>query len=219
METKKAKQEADAPAPPAPRFLSLECLAPLKGAWAIVKHDIEKGMDPNQIIPYRTMDGGTPLLLCAISFGDATMVKYLLDKGANPSIQEPKSGNSPLHIGFFNQNTEICKLLIERGAEYIKNKKGETPVDVMMKNPLTIFVSQGFCREMIKLGIVFGRMNSTIRPTESAYKCNMEIALYRDYCPDSLFDADYLPLDLFVMIQKAVMLETEIQEFASNLEK
>jgi hypothetical protein len=55
----------------------------------------------------------------------------LLDKGASVNATN-RDGNTPLHIAAFLCNEEIVRLLLQRGANpSLKNKRGETAVDVV----------------------------------------------------------------------------------------
>ena len=68
---------------------------------------IEKGKDPNE---YNAYSKKTPLKI-AIVQNDVSLVKWLLENGADPNFHEPIS--SALQV----KNLDIVKLLIEKGAD------------------------------------------------------------------------------------------------------
>ena len=179
------------------------------GNWTIFKNHINKGMDPD------TMVNGIPLLASAISFLNHEMVRYLLEKGANPMLATVSSGCTPLHFAFYHQSTEIVKLLVEYGAKVTLNNKGKTPMDTMADMPpMLLFTNQGFYQEMLKMGF---KMDSYELPhfeildeEYKRYKAKLELVCYREYCPGSLFDPDYLPFDLLILIQR-VLAEIELE--------
>lgn len=62
-----------------------ECaLATMNSAYDVVKALLEKGSDVNA----RSQDGTTPLMNAAGGFGDASIVKLLLDHGADPMAKD-----------------------------------------------------------------------------------------------------------------------------------
>lgn len=71
--------------------------------------------------------GRTPLHL-ACFHKDFEMVKYFMENGANPDIQDDK-GFTPLHQAVRWRELETIKLLLERKAKTsIKNNYGRTPL-------------------------------------------------------------------------------------------
>lgn len=86
----------------------------------------EDGIDYYKLIT----DNGNSLLHIIILENQIEMVKYFLDKGTNPDIQNI-NGDTPLHISVRNQNFEIITMLLEYGAQInITNKKNEIPFDL-----------------------------------------------------------------------------------------
>lgn len=73
----------------------------------------------------------TPLFSCCF-FGNLKMVKYLLQKGANPNIGNEKPGIwTPLTIATKLQHVEIVGELLKYGAkDNKKNRWGETGLDI-----------------------------------------------------------------------------------------
>ncbi|CAF1223825.1 unnamed protein product [Didymodactylos carnosus] len=72
---------------------------------------------------------GTALTYAIIN-QDEKIVKILLEKGANPDIQD-KYGNSALMQASQFNNENIIKLLLNHKANiYIKNKTGQTAKDI-----------------------------------------------------------------------------------------
>lgn len=67
---------------------------------------------------------GQAPLLWASSFGRATLVKLLIDSGADVAVKD-ENGNSALHLA---KNAEVASLLMLAGADiHAINKNGETP--------------------------------------------------------------------------------------------
>ena len=72
-----------------------------------------------------------PPLGMASFHGHASIVKYLIEKGANVS-QTNKDGNSALHVAAFMCHKDVVKILMSNGASLkIKNKKGERALDTV----------------------------------------------------------------------------------------
>jgi ankyrin repeat protein len=60
--------------------------------------------------------------------GDVERVKKLLEKGANPNIQD-EVGRTPLRNAAFKGHVDVVKLLLEHGADpNIQNEYGDTPL-------------------------------------------------------------------------------------------
>ncbi|NJB72460.1 ankyrin repeat protein [Saonia flava] len=74
-------------------------------------------------------DGFTPLGLASF-FGQIPVVKFLLEKGANPNVAANNTFKvAPIHSACAISNLEIVKLLIEGGADVnAKQMKGVTPI-------------------------------------------------------------------------------------------
>ncbi|KAI8048050.1 ankyrin repeat-containing domain protein [Gilbertella persicaria] len=71
--------------------------------------------------------GWTPLLI-AVSAGHTDVVKLLLEKGADPSL-ENETSQSVLHYAASKNRLEICRLLIQYNAPINQlNKYKQTPL-------------------------------------------------------------------------------------------
>ncbi len=69
--------------------------------------------------------GFTPLTE-AVYYGKTDVIRYLLEKGADPNFQV-QSGRTALHYSLFKQRYEIAKILLENGARadlYSESKDG-----------------------------------------------------------------------------------------------
>ncbi|GFR18340.1 uncharacterized protein TNCT_13501 [Trichonephila clavata] len=79
-----------------------------------------------------------------------SMVQYLLNKGADPNIQDSPCSSTPLHeavVAAGDKNQEVVELLLERGADpNIADSCGQTPLHVDH-----MFYNGGFNVETIKL--------------------------------------------------------------------
>ncbi|MCP5145232.1 MAG: ankyrin repeat domain-containing protein [Gammaproteobacteria bacterium] len=127
---------------PDPDRVSPLLLSIINTNWDIAKLLIEAGADVNQWDIY----GQAPLFAAAMrqpqadvtsidtlnETNGATVVRMLLDAGANPNMQlfmRPADlfgsgvsrGTTPLHAAVANSDPEIVSLLIERGAEVNRN--------------------------------------------------------------------------------------------------
>lgn len=82
---------------------------------------------------------GNTLLHIALQNSLFNVVKKMLDKGANPNVQNI-DGNTPLHIAAQNKSKEFIKLLLDKGSnKTIENNKQERPfkfVDKTTENDL-----------------------------------------------------------------------------------
>ena len=87
--------------------------------WAA--RDLEKTRllaDHGADVNARSDDLRTPLMIAARRPGAAPIVKFLLDKGANPNPNaKPAAESSPLLEALTGGDPAIVKLLIERGAD------------------------------------------------------------------------------------------------------
>jgi len=73
--------------------------------------------------------GGESLLHVAAKSGHVSMVKMLLDKGANINIQD-ESGNTALHYAAANGKKDMVKLLLEKDADAsVVNAKEQKAID------------------------------------------------------------------------------------------
>jgi len=70
-------------------------------------------------------------LLSATIKNKLEKVKQYLEKCADINVIDANNNNTPLHYAVKNNNEEIVKLLLQRGAKVnIRNDKGETPLDL-----------------------------------------------------------------------------------------
>ncbi|CAF0883519.1 unnamed protein product [Rotaria sordida] len=73
---------------------------------------------------------GTSLLYVACRFGQTSVAKCLLQKGANINVQIPNKGSTPLHGAAYNGHLSTVQLLLSRGADVsIRNKYDATALD------------------------------------------------------------------------------------------
>lgn len=100
---------------------------------AIKKQDGTKVMqmltDSNGgIIDARDQSSGDGALHIIVRQGDGTWLRYLIQKGANPNIQD-RRGNTPLMIAVETNYTEGLQILINYKADVnAANASGETPL-------------------------------------------------------------------------------------------
>lgn len=71
-----------------------------------------------------------PMLIAALSIDEITLIRGLLDKGANPAIFDPRSGQTGLAIAAACEATACARLLVEacnpnRVAVYVSGSTGE----------------------------------------------------------------------------------------------
>ncbi|KAL6072830.1 Palmitoyltransferase [Balamuthia mandrillaris] len=108
-------------------FLHLMCL---QGNPAIVARLIDNGADINAL----DGKGSTPLHLAAANGHLGTQapphcVKVLLDRHADPNVEEPYTRCSPLHHAAQYNQTQVLQLLIESGATVDhKDRNGALPI-------------------------------------------------------------------------------------------
>lgn len=100
----------------------------LNAAWSGQMMEVERllraGIDPNSLGQF-----GITALSLAAQNNQTKIVRLLLDRGADPNLQDHKSGWFPLMWAAYNGNNGILKLLMEHGADVNKrNSYGETPI-------------------------------------------------------------------------------------------
>ena len=101
------------------------------GNLEVVRDYAESGEDLNQI----DKKHGAALHVAAES-GHLSIVEFLLDNQADPTLRILKSEKSPLHLAAQAGHVEIAAILLDRGAELEqKDKKGETAIfSAILKN-------------------------------------------------------------------------------------
>jgi ankyrin repeat protein len=87
-------------------------LAAMNGDAAIVGRLLEAGEDANAVL---TAEGETVLMLASYT-GNVDAVKLLLDRGANPNVQQAR-GQSALMWAASEGHTKVVELLLARGAD------------------------------------------------------------------------------------------------------
>lgn len=87
-------------------------------------------------------NGYNPLTL-SVYMGNDTMVKFLLDNNADPSIQDNRGYNA-FHTAVENQYRDICRLLLDHDPELIETStaNGETVEDLTNKNKFTKWIKE-----------------------------------------------------------------------------
>ncbi len=78
--------------------------------------------------PLQSLDAdGTGVLSYAAAWGNADVVRYLLDHGLSQSINQPnKNGITPIFFAAYSGNLEIVKMLVDAGADvHHKTNSGE----------------------------------------------------------------------------------------------
>ncbi|XP_036190480.1 ankyrin repeat and SOCS box protein 3 isoform X7 [Myotis myotis] len=114
-----------------------------RGHWKIVQILLEAGADPNAT----TLEETTPLFL-AVENGRMDVLRLLLRYGANVNGSHSMCGWNALHQATFQENTEIIKLLLKRGAsKECQDDFGITPLFVAAQygklGSLSILISSG----------------------------------------------------------------------------
>jgi ankyrin repeat protein len=86
---------------------------------AVVDYLLSQGADPNR----QTNENGAPVLVGLAYVTHLECVRLLLERGADPNIAHPRTGETPLHGCLAMPTKEatatdpVVKLLIERGAD------------------------------------------------------------------------------------------------------
>lgn len=115
-------------------------LAVIKSREDLVQKLLERGADPN------VADSAGYVVLGESCTGvgvNSSIIKMLLDKGANVNYQEPSGATAMMYIAG-NQKldaatrTEILKMFLAKGADKkLKDKKGRTALDIAKEYKLT----------------------------------------------------------------------------------
>ncbi|XP_029088159.1 ankyrin repeat and SOCS box protein 3 isoform X1 [Monodon monoceros] len=118
-------------------------LAASQGHWKIIQILLEAGADPNAT----TLEETTPLFL-AVENGQIDVLRLLLRYGANVNGSHSMCGWNTLHQATFQENAEIIKLLLKKGAnKECQDDFGITPLFVAAQygklESLSILISSG----------------------------------------------------------------------------
>lgn len=76
------------------------------------------------LIPSSKNISQTPPLYYAASFGLITVVKYILEAGADVEVHGGRGGATPINIASFRGYKDVVKLLLEYGADPYANDEG-----------------------------------------------------------------------------------------------
>ena len=113
----------------------------IQTAWQL----LSDGEDVNVGISTLQYNGSVtryPLGIAA-EMGNITLLKLLLDNGANANVQERHStailgsrgGQTPLHFAVHNLDLEIIRILLEHGARTdLRNRNGNTPFHELVRS-------------------------------------------------------------------------------------
>uniref|UniRef100_I1PDD7 Uncharacterized protein n=2 Tax=Oryza glaberrima TaxID=4538 RepID=I1PDD7_ORYGL len=90
----------------------------------------ELGFDVNA---ETSCDSGMTPLFCAVLDGQEIIVKYFLDKGADPNKKDA-AGFAPLHEAAKKGHVGIARLLLSKGASVDVSSSEGTPLHVAASN-------------------------------------------------------------------------------------
>ncbi|XP_008213954.1 ankyrin-3 [Nasonia vitripennis] len=81
---------------------------------------------------YETWTEGYALLCTAIKYHRSQMALWFISKGCRINrVNEEDISDTPIHLAIYNNQTDIAKALIEKGACLnVKNYRGETPLHI-----------------------------------------------------------------------------------------
>ncbi|MDD2898325.1 MAG: ankyrin repeat domain-containing protein [Desulfuromonadaceae bacterium] len=141
----------------------------LKREWHEVAQSlVNHGAD----VKVTDINGDSPLYLAAL-IGDAGLVELFLNHGA--SLDDARSGETPLHGAIAEHHRDVAELLINRGANVtIKNMSGRTPLHFLA----ALMDDQNLAEMMISRGAgVNAKDKSGYTPLEMAVKAgNKQVA-------------------------------------------
>jgi Ankyrin repeats (3 copies) len=122
--------------------------------FEVVQKLIEYGADINA----GDEDGWTPLCWASRGhhFKDGSVLRLLLERGADVNTRADDDGFTPLHRASKNGALEVVRLLLEHGADVeAVNRDGKTALQVVGKTKYRK-VDQGRCDEVIRLLLEHG---------------------------------------------------------------
>ena len=73
---------------------------------------LRAGANPNDI----DSDGETPLIVAAY-YGNAAIIKQLIEAGANVNAREPRNSSTALFVAAWKGHRDVVELLLSKGAE------------------------------------------------------------------------------------------------------
>ncbi|XP_058134543.1 ankyrin repeat and SOCS box protein 3 isoform X3 [Dasypus novemcinctus] len=172
-------------------------LAASQGHWKIIQILLEAGADPNTT----TLEETTPLFL-AVENGQIDVLRLLLQHGANVNGSHSMCGWNTLHQASFQENAEIIKLLLKKGAnKECQDDFGITPLFVAAQygklESLRILISSGAnvnCQALDKATPLF------IAAQEGHIKC-VELLLSSGADPDLYCNEDNWQLPIHAAAQ------------------
>ncbi|MBZ3880416.1 Ankyrin repeat and SOCS box protein 3 [Sciurus carolinensis] len=172
-------------------------LAASQGHWKIAQILLEAGADPNAT----TLEETTPLFL-AVENGQIDVLRLLLRHGANVNGSHSMCGWNSLHQASFQENAEIIKLLLKKGAnKECQDDFGITPLFVAAQygklESLNILISSGAnvnCQALDKATPLF------IAAQEGHTKC-VELLLSSGADPDLYCNEDNWQLPIHAAAQ------------------
>jgi ankyrin repeat protein len=186
----------------------------------VVKLVEEGKVDPN----YYSRERKKTILYTTLEKGRRDIAKRLLQMGANPNITNPETGDSPLFNACEVWDIESAKLLLEFGANpnqmkpdvdittfhYICSRPTDSKemVDLLLNygaDPDSMYTNGmsilSTAIELENVSLIDSLAKKRYRKRETILLCCI-----REYCEDSLFHNDNLPLDMF----REIMKETRI---------
>jgi ankyrin repeat protein len=126
----------------------LYCAAMFSSTHGPAMLEIAKALvDHGATVDARCIGGFTPLHEACLH-GSAEVVEFLLAKGADPLAGEDSEGDTPLHVaahrGLIAFDPRILEALLSHGVSVnVKNRKGETPLDIASPAGAEFLVKKG----------------------------------------------------------------------------